>query len=549
VYHFKIAFKLGPILNKNDVTALLVSGASVLILVVSSLHGGPLLPQLIRYATTGYDNTQHVSLTLSLYDNQGHVFGDFLPLANKVLYSNMPSYPQGWSMSTSIWWHAIDDNLDIRKDPGQVLALYMAFTLLWYGLLMFMLCRSILLLVESLRTKVTVVGRATAVGLVVLAELLFGISLVVFGFASFYPALVFMLAIATLAVLLFIEERDDSPRSVALVYMTILAAGVGFSWLLAAPMAFVGVLATIVITCKGSLLRTLIWAWQHKVTSISLITITGAASIQGYVQLKYGVDDLVNVPGGINPLNTAVLAVCLVAALAVAFGIKIAEAYRQSMVAVLSGSFLFAGAIYVYQVISAGQATYFSVKAAYIPMLLLVAFGSAAFVYVAETALANRMSPLIGVLTVIGIIAFAPLVLPIELGRTADNGTGSVPYVTGSRYLSPEGAAVVSELVANKRGIDGNVIMYRQQNFSEDIQTSHFLQMLRRDEIPACNTQIDNRLVLAWSLDPAEVIGCADGKRWYVVTSGFNYGTVREQFISMPNVTVVNSDGSYSLNN
>jgi hypothetical protein len=218
------------IFNRNDVAALLIAIASMIILLWSGLHGGPLLQQLVRQSTTGYDGVQHISLTMSLYDNQGYLYGHFPKLANKIIYNNLASYPQGWSLSTSLWWHALTSNLSVRLQPAKVLLLYFSFLSLWFGVLVFLFCRLTLKLIEVIRGVVN--GGAEVIGglmFTLLAELMVLIGVPYNSFVSFYPALVFPLAL-TLFIIELLDDRDKRVKrspAVFLISSLLLSGQVG----------------------------------------------------------------------------------------------------------------------------------------------------------------------------------------------------------------------------------------------------------------------------------------------------------------------------------
>lgn len=517
-----------------DVTSLVVAGLSVGVVLFGTFHSGLNFQQMLRFVTTGYDNAQHVSLTMSLYDNQGHVYDHFENVKDKAIFSNMSSYPQGWSMSASLWWHGVSSDLDLQQRPAMVLGLFISMIMLWYGLLVFLLCRLILSLSQMMRGKAnTLAGHLGAAAFVVFIELLFLVSVLVFGFASFYPALVLPLAMTFLLAELLQSNRSENAAVRFVVSGLMLAAGMSFSWLLSAPVAFSMVALGL---CAHFASFKSFWSWIRRFWPVVLVcvAIVSVAALQGVVQLLYGVKDLVNVPGGINPINATVVLSFLLAA-TVIIGYSAKQSFKTLYTVSLSGAMAIAGMVYIYQYVTSGQATYFSTKIAFVAMLLILVFFAVAFISLIQDHV-SKNGWLQGGAFVVGIVLFMPIAGGVPLGTTPENGIGSIDYVTGTRYLDPATANVVSGLILDKDAFNANLIVYRQQNYSEDVQTTHFSNMLIRKEIPSCRTQTDVELTAGWTVNPDHLKQCLPNEKTYLVVSSKNYDQALLDYADTPNI-------------
>jgi hypothetical protein len=524
------------IIRWKDATALAVAIGSVFAITFGAFHGGAPLQQLLRFVTTGYDNTQHVSLTMTLYENRGHVYGPVADTIEKTIFANMSSYPQGWSMSASLWWHGVTSHLDIQQSPGKVLALYAGMVILWYGLLVFLLCRLILQIAEIMRGKANgVAGYVGAIAFTCLVQLLFLVGLLTYGFASFYPALVLPLVLTFLLIELLQDRRNDIAPARFLIGGVMLAAGMSFSWLLSAPVAFIMValgLAQHFVSWRAAWL----WARKHWLAIVLAVVLVGIASLQGVIQLLYGVKDLVNVPGGITPINKTVVFVVLLASLGmVAYGSN--KPVKNLFVVATSGAMMIAGAIFLFQVVSSGQATYFSVKISIVAMLLIFAFFAAAVLVLVQDRMAGK-NWLHGTALIMGLVLFMPITSGMALG-TGEDGLGSVNYIKGERYMAPVTAGVLSDLIVNKHAVNANVIVYRQQSYPEDIQGTHFMDVLPRHEISACRGGLEQHLVAGWSVSPDELKACAGKDDVYLVVAAKGYSQSLVDYADTPNIKVV----------
>ena len=249
------------IINTSDIVSLIVAFVSVGVFAFGILSGGPLLQQLIRNATTGFDANQHIYLTEALYKFEGYAYGNKPSIDSKSISPVMlKSYPQGWSLTSSIWWHSVTSSLNIRRQPAEVLFLFYLMVAVWWGTLIYLFSRSILFILEITRNKKNdAIGYTGSIMFTILAELLFFINILRDNFVSFLPVLVFSVALVILVADFLNNRIRDRNPSIFLIGGLILSGGVMMSWLLTAPIDYIMVLTALIISCEGSFINLIKW--------------------------------------------------------------------------------------------------------------------------------------------------------------------------------------------------------------------------------------------------------------------------------------------------
>lgn len=535
----KFVLRKRTLVSLNDVTALLVSLGSSMIIGFFMLHGGSHLQQLVRQVTTGYDNIQHVSLTQTLYEHQGYVYGSSDQIMKQVLYPNLASYPQGWSLNTSLLWHAVSSNAHIQSHPALVLALYVGSFFLWYTLIIYLMCRLILALVEALSGRSNGVmvhfGAAVFTGL---AEVVFLVNVMYNGFASFLPSLLFPLALALL-MLNLLAAKKSTPLPF-LIEGLLISGGISFSWLLVAPAGYIAVLIGLVAFFRGSMMAFLRWLFKSPWALLCIIGLLGAASIQGVVQVLYGSNDLVNMPGGINDINTTFTGLFLALSVAAILYFR-ASAAKNVIVAMLSGAFMISGGVYLYQFASSGTASYFSTKAGYVAFLLIFAFGAASLLAFFNNVTIGEVSPVAKMCLILALVVYLPIASNLNLGTSPQLGIGSLNYVFGRRFLSEYSASQVVELLNDHKLNQGSFAMYKHLGFAEDITTTHFANMVAHNSSRDCK-ELQGTMSSFWKLDAQALLGCAGGGDTYVITSNQSYQEVQDALKGNPKATIILSN-------
>lgn len=525
-----------------DVVSLIVALGSAAVLVAGALHGGKLLPQLIRQITTGYDGTNHLSLVLSDYDHGGYVYGAGNVVKQEIIYPKLSSYPQGWALTTSLWWRSIDSNLNIRVQPTKVLAFFYVAILFWYVVCVYLFNRLILYLAKIMRRKpLNVVEYVGSISLTLFVELLGLIGVVYNNFASFLPALVLPIAMTILVVNFFEEPKHKKQPGVFLISGLLIGGGLSFSWLLAAPMIYLATLLGLSVYFNGELIICLKWLVSKPLTALTSIVLLLLGCLQGWVQLRYGSGDLINETGGTIPIYAQVMFPLLLLVLVVLFTKK-SRVVSSAFTVISSGIFLTAGSVYFYQIASAGHASYYSAKIALIACIVIMAFAGASILAILSDWATNRREYVPGIFFAASLVFFLPVAAGVDLSSTPGIAIGSVNYALGQRFLSEKTAAYLSKLIVKKQIINGNFVLYKGYNRLEDVTTTHFIDMLSRQPHPGCEQNIEYQEHYHWSLSSGLIASCAGGSKFYIIASKNNFVAVTNYFHRYPNVVILNDN-------
>lgn len=529
------------VITGSDITSLLVAFGSAAVIIAGGLHGGGLLPQLIRQITTGYDGTSHLSLVITNYDHEGYVYGAPDAVKQEIIYPKLSSYPQGWHLSTSLWWHSISSDLNIRLNPTKVLVLFYVFVFIWFVLVVYLFNRLMLYLAKVIRGK-QLNGAAFigSVAVTVLVELMALIGVIYNNFASFLPALALPLSITFLGIALFEDKKDKSQPGVFLISGLLIAGGLSFSWLLAAPMAYIATLLGLLIYFKGNFVTFLKWIISKPITLLASLALLLLGCVQGFVQIQYGSGDLINQPGGATPIYPQVMFPML---LLVLLGLYFAKAQnvKYAFATAVSGIFLAASAVYFYQIASVGHTSYYSIKITLIAFILLLVFAGAVLVALISDWMSNNNNIFAGVIFAVSFIMFIPVASGIEFS-TKHGVIGSVNYALGERFLSEASANLISEKINGGQAVDDNLIVYKKISRPEDITATHFASMLSRQPPSDCSDKIFKREFNRWDIDTKALVKCANGKNFYIVASSQTYESLKKNFQNNPNFTVLYSN-------
>jgi hypothetical protein len=444
-----------------------------------------------------------------------------------------------------LWWHGFSDNLAVQKNTGKVLGLYVGMMMVWYTVLVFLFCRFTLYLAELLSGRRNgLVAYVSAFVFTGFCELLFLLAMLYNGFASFLPALAIPLVLSFMAADLLSDAPAVLKRRLPefLFAALLLSAGMSFSWLLAAPVAYIIVLAVLLTVFNSSIIALLKWFFsRNPLYILAALVALFLGMMQGFVQLKYGVEGLVNWPGGSGNLNYIILTLFLAAG-CVTFVLNKNSLLTKLFAASLAGALLVPGAVYVYQFYTNGTANYFSIKATYITLTLLGVFAGACLVALAERFEA-RAGTLTAALFAVGLIVFLPMTSNLELGTSPVLGIGTPSYLKGDRFLSKTTARQVAQLVLDHKLKDDNMLMLKHQRYAEDITVTHFGDMLSRRPMRHCESERLGDVTSGWKLQKGMFLDCIKGRGdFYIIASSVNYQELKQQYKGHPQVHIILSN-------
>lgn len=474
IFTYKSPHQNIKLYTRNDITSLLVALVSTGLILGGILLKGPLMPQLLRFTTTGFDHTIHLSVALSVYDNKGYTYGPTETSLHKIIYRDLLSYPEGWHLNSSIIWQIFGNALDTSStNIKKTLFLYTLTLLFWYGMLLYLFCRLVLIIINLITgSETSVFSSIGAIGFTVFCQAIFLLGMLRYGFSSFLPILLLTLVV----VLLVIEHETKSPKNTAytLLILSLTTSALTLSWLLSAPIGFLPIILIFVhhISSKPKL----IWNWikTNWLVSIMIVVLLLITITQLLIQLKFNQKtNQLNESGGIGLISFSLVAFASFISF-IGIGNLKNKKIAVSMWYSLAASFLLTGTIFAYQYYSAMKPSYYAIKIGYISLIILMVFFSAVVITYLEKIL-SYLPKGVSYIILVAILIFFPYIFNIDMPELS--------FATGKyRKLSPYSASQISSILLKNNGKENNIIVLKGLDYEEDLVTTHFLQILTRKD-------------------------------------------------------------------
>jgi hypothetical protein len=506
------------LINRADLVAGAVGLIGPLVLIYSVTTGGGLAQQLLRFFTTGFDNSAHMSLTLTNYDNQGFVYGKFDTVKDKVIYEGLNAYPQGWHVNNALVMRSIfPEGLSPKTDLTKIMASYFALLLVWYFIIMYLFCLTAAAIARSVSHKenryfelLVIAAFAIFIQLVTVTSFLRS------GFGNFLPQLAYLLLIVMLGFEVYIQ-RDKKLTYLPTYLMLgfLICSGMALSWMLTAAVGYSIVLLTSYILYGKGLWPFILYIKRPRIL-LPLATLLFAPVVQVALWLLYGgVSDHLNTPGGIEPLNRSILIIVLIAVCLTYLLGKLKEV-NQLFIGSLIGALSLSGLVYAYQLSSIQMENYYSIKLAHLAFVLLAVFGAGALAIYARDIARKQM--FIGALFVMSLLIFVPQAVQANIS--------SIGYLRGHlRKLSSYSSSQIIELLSKDSNTHANIVVFKELDYEEDVLTTNFLKMLSRINEP-CQKGIFNSLIVGQrELLVSQIADCAkeENRPFTVIASNKNY--------------------------
>lgn len=531
--------------SRSDFVAGVVALLSTGFILAGIMYGGSAHQQLLRYLTTGFDNTLHLSLVATNYDAQGYVFGPADEIQEQIVYPDLVSYPQGWHLTTSIWIRSIIPAGSLQDDLVEFMFLYTLFQLIWYGLTVYLFAKAITSLLSHLK-KENELGPLTAVFFsTILFQIVILFGALRIGFSSFIPLFVYCLFLLTIAVLI---KKDIAEKKINATwgahYYFVLACFVGcaisLTWLLGAPMGYTfALLVPLALFAKVEKIPYRLVAKSLVANPLSLVALALLVALpffQLYLQVAFAVKhNQINEPGGIEPLNNLLF----LSALIVSVWAYCAGVFKKFSVLFIGFIFmplLLAGLIYLYQYYSAQTINYYSIKTAFIPWMLLLVFAGSVLAYY-SSELQKRIGLILTSLLAVAITLSLPQVMNID--------TSTLSFITGRyRIMSPYSASQIANTQL-EQGDASKFIIFKELSHEEDLISTNFMKMLTRKNIE-CERLIIVSLFFQQRAELIENIDqCTSADKdhtFNILTSSKNYDEVKARFSDTKNIKVILSN-------
>lgn len=519
-------------INRDEILVALVAIACTAVISLTTFSGASIAQGALRYVARGFDNSTHMSMVLSNYNNQNYVYGN--NTSGKIL-DGFGGYPQGWHLTNSLLWQGLPTELTTAK-PTILLLVYTATTLLWYGIMIFLVLRLLVSLSSKLLGKqLGVIEYGAVVTAVILMQTIVLTGLLSSGFSNYIAVLAYFIG-GLILLFEYIEMRIELAAYVLL--LSILAAGISLTWLLTAPLGYLLIILPFLLD-KRPFFAIMLFVRNNILITLLSLAVLLFGMTQVFIQLKFGTGlNHLNAWGVSWPINQLLFAGLFSVSIPLMFSSKVPLGLRRFTQLTFACTALIVGAVYVYQYHTTAQVNYYSEKLSLSLEILLLIFASVAFVYGASL-LASRMNKLASLFVIVGIFFAVPVAFGLD--------TSSTRYALGHRELSETSAAQVVELLASGQGKHNNIIVMKQLNQFEDVSTTHTLDLLAESVAPdECSRALNNALFLGKPEPRIQAVqlcaGLHQDRTYYVIAANNNSQYLTESFSSIPNVEIILSN-------
>lgn len=400
-------------IDRGDIISLFLALIAPVIIMLSFQIPSSSNVGLYQFLHSGWDNASHLSMLETAALEKGYVYGNYEDVKEKtILKSN--AYPQAWHLATSHIANGFGINAFTPLEPIVALQSYTAVLFAWYIIAVYSFSRlAWRVLLSSTKELKTTWTRAT----LFIAASLF-VQLVLF-WGSLTSAFVNYIGCIAYLTILASMLMDKNPEEWRPHYVTALLAGVGasLSWFLPLPAIIMTVLLGFVEWNKLSISlikKSVVRQWSLILASFAAIAIVLA---QVYIFTIYsqisGADQLnAGKLGGAFSIGQLLLAITAVSTLFYWHYKK--QGGRAStgdkIISIVTPMLILTSIIYVYQILSGGELSYYFGKSAGLAFAMVGIFFVPAFTHwVLSFQKINNISPIntlvIGV-SILGALVF-----------------------------------------------------------------------------------------------------------------------------------------------
>lgn len=522
--------------SRIELISFCVGIISIGVIAFTTLNGAPVVQQTMRYITRGFDSSTHLSLIVSVYENKGYLYGPTDKVGDKLVFKTLSAYPQGWHLTNSIIWHGVTDNLNLRTITIP-LFLFFITSLFWYFLLIYLVTYLVFIFIQKLsKSPITLLDTGAAIGAVALLQLALLLGVLRYGFVNYIAITAYLLGIIVFLVAFY--GYHISSRAY-LLCVSLLATGIGFSWLLASPIGYIILFIPLLDRLLPIKLRRLVLLARKQWPTVLLsLIILSTVLVQVFLQVKYSVvPNNINADTGIWTTNHLFFAFLFSVFIGAVFKNKLARSVSLTMMTTNIAVAITIGLIYLYQFHSAAKIGYYSEKLNILLILVLGIFASAVLA-VSLKAIRNSYGAVMSYVCLLGIIVAAPVVFGIN--------TSESRFAMGTdRKLSLYTSSQLAGLIQSGEAHNNNIIVMKLLDYEEDVITTHFINTLSRKET-YCSSLIGWKQIIRDEPNLFSTIAeCANGSKeqnYYLIASSVNYDKLQSTFSNISNVKVILSN-------
>lgn len=427
IIYYKVSREVKIEKTENNTTTIASSAlsgilafAGIGIMIASFYLPSPQLTSSIQIITNGYDNTAHLSLISTTYNNNGYLYGSYNDIKANIGWKTLTAYPQGWHFATSFIWKGFNLPLFTKFSAPLDINMYITTMFLWYFMALFLLLQ----LIWYVLKRLNIINRLTFTDIVSFSALSFLLQLLVFwgsltyGFVTFICALAYLFLLA--GILIHANEytfKKNSTYLYLLFGLALLATmAITQGWLFALPIATFSVVAGFLPVIKNSFKQYREVKKPLTITFLSSMILGIPIIIQIMVNKLYSTQggNQINDDGGIFAINTLLALVVIIIACVTMLSTKFigSNRLRLTIMAVTLPALLLCVVLYDYQLLTLGHTAYFFTKCLALTLCLLwIPLSVFVFTYIKDL---SRYTPKIVLITIVFVALTA---VPLMLGQ------------------------------------------------------------------------------------------------------------------------------------
>lgn len=449
--------------------ALALSLTGIAVLLGSFYIPQPTVASSVQIITNGYDNTAHLSLIRTTYNEGGYVYGSLDETKDRIAWSTLTAYPQGWHFANAFLWKGTGIPAFTGASVTPEIVLYITTLLGWYTVAVFLFHQLLLytLRASSLLKKWDILSIITFTGLSLFIQLLVFWGSLSFGFGTFICALAYLFLFV--AVILHTHQEKSVRKNFnSLLLMPALAllciAAIAQGWLFAVPIVTVSMLLGLFFIFPIVFKK--FRASKYTIFSLfaAYIIIGVPVIVQFVINLKYSIQggNQINDDGGIFGISTT-LAVWLIIGGLVALSSKLIKdrALRSALASISLPALGFIGILLLYQLFTIGHTAYFFTKALALT-LCLVWLPLSCLVFALVGRLRENTSPLYAA----GIVTIGFLLLPFMFGQDISSFTKLLQQKSN---LTTESAEKIAKIVEDETPKQYRTFVLTGQKYDGDV--------------------------------------------------------------------------------
>lgn len=351
------------IIDRGDVLSLGLALVAPAVVIFSYYLPKPSDAALYQLGTSGWDNASHIQILESTSLTHSYIYGKFEDVKDKII-SPSNAYPQAWHLATSHVANGFSVNLFDATKQFATISNYFMILLVWYIVAAYSVSRlswTVLTSITSAYKKRPAASIITFIAASLLMQIVTVWGSLALGFANYLGLMAYLAVMYAMII-------DKPPhKSAPASYLTaILTGGAGvLCWFLPIPAIAFSILLAFGITFKYRLSDILTNLKHHMLPFIITIGILALIATQIGVFIAFtniSGDEQLNAVGGTFPVSVAMIALML--AITGYSLYKNKAAYFEKYLKIVTPMTLFIGALYLYQLLTSTEPTYYFHKIA-----------------------------------------------------------------------------------------------------------------------------------------------------------------------------------------